>query len=263
MDLRVTAAAAGVLGLAAVTELVLRRRRPRTAHGRYANWIHPGGLLARPAQALANSRAARAMCELFPVPAMLSDVTDVVYVNYAVPAGRLQPLVPAGLGLQRVGPGGEWAVLTFLTYRHGHLGPALLGPLRRLLHSPVQTNWRIYVHDPHTGHAGVHFITTAINHFAYALGARLLCEAMPMHLLHHAAVETVGDATVQLRLDPGHGSAPDAHALLTLTRRPSAGPWNPPSPPTRTCSSTSCTRIARCRSSHGTAGSPVRRSSST
>jgi hypothetical protein len=157
---------------------------------------------------------------------MVSDVTDVVYVNFAVPAARLLPLVPAGLELQRVGPGGEWAVFTFLTYRHGHFGPALLGRLRRLLASPVQTNWRVYVRDPHTGHAGVHFVTNATDHWAYALGARLLTEAMPMHLLRRAAVGTTRDSTVVLRLDPGDGSAPDAEAVFTLTPRPSDGPWD-------------------------------------
>jgi hypothetical protein len=222
-----TAATAGVVGLAAAAEFLLRRRRPRTVHGRYADWVHPGGPPARPLQALANSRAARAAGELFPVPRMVSDITDVVYVNYVVPAGRLLPLVPDGLELQRVGPGGEWAVFTFLAYRHGHLGPAVLGRLRRLLPSPAQTNWRIYVRDPHTGHAGVHFVTTAIDRTAHALSGRLFCEALPMHLLRHSAVGTVDDATVVLRLDPGLGSAPDADAVLTFAPAPADGPWHP------------------------------------
>jgi hypothetical protein len=227
VKLRMTAAAAGAVALGTAAELLLRRRRPRTTHGRYADWDHPGGLPARPLQALANSRAARAAGELFPVPSMVSDITDVVYVNYVVPAARLLPLVPAGLELQRVGPGGEWAVFTFLTYRHGHLGPAMFGRLRRPLPSPAQTNWRVYVRDPQTGHPGVHFVTTAIDQPAYALGARLFCEAMPMHLLRRGSVETAGDATVLLRLDPGLGSAPDAEAVLTFAPAPADGPWSP------------------------------------
>ncbi|GIE80700.1 hypothetical protein Aph02nite_66500 [Actinoplanes philippinensis] len=224
MIFRVAVAAAGV---AAGAEMVLRRRRPRTAHGRYADWAHPGGPAARPLQALANSRAVRAACEVFPVPAMVSDITDVVYVNYAVPADRLLPLVPRGLELQRIGPGGDWAVFTFLTYRHGHLGPAVAGGLRRLLPSPVQTNWRVYVHDRRSGHSGVHFVTTAIDRAAHALGGRLLCEALPMHLLRHAAVGAVDDEAVLLRLDPGRGSGPDAEARLTHVPIPADGPWRP------------------------------------
>ncbi|GIE31147.1 hypothetical protein Ait01nite_041920 [Actinoplanes italicus] len=182
-------------------------------------------LAARPLQALANSRAARAAAEALPVPPMVSDITDVVYVNYLVPAARLLPLVPEGLRLQRIGPDGEQAVFTFLTYRHGHLGPPILGRLRRILPSPVQTNWRIYVHDPHTGHDGVHFVTTAVDRAAHALGGRLFCEALPMHLLRRAAVERADEATVRLRLDPGIGSAPDADAVLTFAPEPAGGPW--------------------------------------
>jgi len=216
----------GVLGLGAMAELSLRRRRPRTAHGRYADWVHPGGLPGRCVQPLANSRAVRAVCERFPVPAMVSDVTGAVYVNYVVPAARLLPLVPPGLELQRLGPDGEWAVFSFLSYRHWNFGPVAFGPLRRLLASPVQTNWRIYVRDPRTGHAGVYFVTNAIDQSAYALGARLLCEAMPMHVLRDATVATTGDSTVRLHLDPGPGSAPDAEAVLTLAPNPQNGPWD-------------------------------------
>jgi hypothetical protein len=222
---RGVAAAAGVVGLAVTAELLLRRRRPRTEYGRYADWVHPGGPAAVALRALANSRAARAAGELLPVPPMVSDITDVVYVNYVVPAARLAPLVPEGLRLQRIGPDGEQAVFTFLTYRHGHLGPPVLGRLRRLLPSPVQTNWRIHVRDPRTGHAGVHFVTTAVDRAAHAVGARLFCEALPMHLLRHAAVERAGESTVSLRLDPGAGSGPDAEAVLTFAPEPAGGPW--------------------------------------
>jgi hypothetical protein len=187
--------------------------------------VHPGGVTAGPLQALANSRVARVAGELVPVLSMVSDITDVVYVNYVVPAARLLPLVPAGLELQRVGPDGEWAVFTFLTYRHGHLGPPVLGRLRGLLPSPVQSNWRVYVRDPRSGHAGVHFVTTAVDRPAHAVGARLFCEALPMHLLRHAAVGRPDGSTVCLRLDPGNGSAPDAEATLTYAPDPVDGPW--------------------------------------
>jgi hypothetical protein len=228
VGVRTAAVAAATIGLAVGAELALRRRRPRTRYGRYADWVHPGGSLGAPTVGLANSRLARALCERLPVPAMASDITDVVYVNYAVPADRLVPLVPPGLRLQRVGSDGGWAVLSFLTYRHGHLGPVRLGPMRRLLPSPVQTNWRIYVRDPCTGLGGVYFVTNAVDHPAYALGARLLCEAMPMHLLRRAAVgpDEFGSDIV-LRLDPGIGSGPHAEAVLRPAPIPDDGPWRP------------------------------------
>jgi hypothetical protein len=94
------------------------------------------------------------LLEPLPVPEMRSDITGVVYVNYLVEAARLAPLVPEGLALQRLGPQGRYALLTFLTYRHGHFGFTFLGPLRRLLPALVQTNWRVHVRDPRTGREG-------------------------------------------------------------------------------------------------------------
>src|SRR5437762_1672485 len=100
---------------------------------------------------------------------MESDVTDVVYVSHLVDAGKLEPLVPEGLELDRLGPDGARGLLTFLTFRHGHFGPRLLGPLRRWLPSPVHTNWRIHVRDPRTGQRGIYFVTNAIDSAPHAL----------------------------------------------------------------------------------------------
>lgn len=105
----------------------------------------------------------RALCESIPSVAFVSDVTDVVYVNYLVDADRIAPLIPPGLDLQRIGESGDRAMLTFLTYHHGHLGPALLGRWRRLLPSPLQSNWRVYVHHSRTNVSGVYFLSTVID----------------------------------------------------------------------------------------------------
>jgi Uncharacterized conserved protein (COG2071) len=165
------------LGL--VTEAVLLRARPRPAapYGRLATWRHPSTCpLARLVDAFANSRLFGALLEPFPEAAMRSEITDVVYVNYLLPSDDLAPLVPPGLVLQRLGPNGEHALFTFLSFRHGHLGMAFLGPLRRFMPSPVQTNWRIHVEDPHTGHRGIYFLTNAITSIVPAIAARMLTE---------------------------------------------------------------------------------------
>src|SRR6185503_3869746 len=214
------------LWFALVAEKILRRSRPDAAHGRQAPWRHPGGLLGRVADLLANSRFVRAFTEIPPPLAMVSDITDVVYVNYVVDASRLEPLVPPGLELQKVGDGGRLAVFTFLTFRHGHFGPRLLGPLRRLLPSPIHTNWRIHVRDPRTGKEGIHFVTNAIASTPHALGARLMSEGMPMHVLASAELRSEGGRYL-LKLDPGDGTAPDAEADLRLAAAPPAsGPWS-------------------------------------
>ena len=215
-----------VLWMSLVLELLLRRTRPAAVHGRYAPWRHPRPILGRPIALIANSRLLRTICEYVPTVAFLSDITDVFYVNYIVEADRLAPLVPPGLELQRLGPGGRYAFFTFLSYNHGHFGPALLGPLRRLLPSPVQTNWRIHVRDPRTGVQGIYFVTNAINSTLHSLPARMLSEGMPMHVLRRAASRPTGDGGWQMDLDPGPGTAPAAHAVLRPTAAPPAdGPW--------------------------------------
>jgi hypothetical protein len=214
--------------LAAAGECVHRRCRPDADHGRLAPWRHPtGGVLGRILECLANSRLARAAGELAPPVAFCSDIRDVLYVNYLVDAHRLERLVPAGLELQRLGPGGRHALFSFLTYRHGHFGPRLLGPLRRLLPSPVQSNWRVYVRDPRTDTAGIYFVTTAITAAPQALAARLLAEGLPMHLPRHGEVRALPDGSFRLHLDPGRGSAPDAEAVLRPAPAPRLpAPWD-------------------------------------
>jgi hypothetical protein len=209
-----------------VGERVLRRARPETPAGRWAPWRHPRPAARPVLDPIANSRFLRALAEPLPTPAFLSDITDVIYVNYLVDADRLQPLVPPGLDLARVGPGGRLAVFTFLTFRHGHFGPRLLGPLRALLPSPIQTNWRVHVRDARNARDGIYFVTNAVTTTAHALGARMLSEGMPMHVLQSAELRRDGDR-LTLRLDPGSGSAPDAEGEFRRSGTPpAAGPWS-------------------------------------
>jgi hypothetical protein len=161
------------------------------------------------------------------VVAFKSDIREVVYVNYLVPASRLEGLVPEGLELQRLGPDRDHALFTFLSYNHGHFGPRLLGPLRRLMPSPVQSNWRVHVVDPRTGRRGIYFVTNAITTALHALGARLMSEGMPMHVLEKAFVQRDPDGTVHLSIDPGSGSGPDGEATLRPSdKRELPAPWS-------------------------------------
>jgi hypothetical protein len=209
------------LWLGLVAEEVLRRRRPYERYGRLAPWRHPSrSFFARAVDALANSRLFGMLLEPLPEVEMRSDIRDVVYVNYLVPATEAEKLVPPGLELQRLGPDGKWALFTFLTYAHGHFGFAFLGPLRRFMPSPVQTNWRIHVRDPRTGHAGITFLTNAVSHVVPALAARLTTEGMPMHVLADGRVERDEGGGLRVRLDPGGGSAPDAELELVPCAAP-------------------------------------------
>lgn len=205
-------------------EAVFRRARPVDAHGRLATWRHPSAL-GWPLSLVANSRVLQVLLEPLPEATMRSDITNVVYVNYLVAAAVAEKLVPTHLELQRLGPNGEYALFSFLTYQHGHFGFAFLGPLRRFLPSPIQTNWRIHVFDPRTKHQGIYFLTNAITHTLPALAARMTTEGMPMHVFANASLER-GEDTLNLTLEPGRGSAPDARLSLRQTSVPAlAGPW--------------------------------------
>jgi hypothetical protein len=211
-----------------VTEEVLRRSRPAKAHGRYSPWRYPRrGVIGDVADAAANSHLLRAVGELLPSPTLVSDITNVIYVNYLADAEGLAPLVPPGLELQRLGPDGRYALFSVLTYRHGHFGPRMLGPLRRLLPSPTQSNWRIHVRDPRTGIEGIYFVKTAISSFPHALAARHLSEGVSMHVPKALEVEARGDGGFRIRIDPGEGSAPDIEAELRPVDKPAwPAPWS-------------------------------------
>lgn len=211
-----------------VAEKVLARSRVAASHGRYAPWRHPrAGLLGRTCDLVGNSHFGRCIGEQLPVIGFASDITDVIYVNYLVPADRAETLLPPGLELQRLGPDGKHALFTFLTYRHGHFGPQLLGPARRLLPSPIQSNWRIHVTDPQTKQRGIYFISNCISMTPHAVAARWMSEGMPMHVCSKADVSRDADGTIHLLLDPGGGSAPDARATLRpTTNRELSSPWN-------------------------------------
>jgi len=198
-----------------VAERVWIRSRQAQTSGRYALWRHPNpGIGGRLSDFIANSHFLRAFGERAPVLCFASNITDVVYVNYLVDAERLLPLIPKGLELQRLGAQRNHALFTFLTYRHGHLGPVRLGPFRRVLPSPIQSNWRIYVTDPLTGRGGVYFVATCINSTVHALATRLLAEGMPMHVPERMDLRRDTDGVMHLTLIQGSGTSPDLHATL-------------------------------------------------
>jgi len=214
-----------MIWLAEVTELVLARARPPCLHGRYAPWRHPArGVLGRMLTAVGTSRVLRAFGEWLPVVAFRSDITDVVYVNYLVEADRLERFVPVGLDLQRIGPARRRALFSILMFRHGHFGPRALGALRRVLPSPVQSNWRILVTEPRSGRRGIYFVTNTIGATPHALAARMLSEGMPMHVPARSEVVREASGRLRLTLDPGGGSAPDLDATLAAAPERSLPP---------------------------------------
>lgn len=214
------------LWMVLLLEAVLRRSRPDEPYGRMKPWRHPrADLIGRALTVLGNSRVLRYTGELLPSSVLVSDIEDVVYINFVADADRLEKLVPSGLELQRLGPNKSYALFSILTYRHGHFGPRFLGALRKLMPSPVQSNWRIHVRD-RNGVQGIFFVETVVSNTMVALGGRFLTDGVPMHIASNASV-TVSDAgEVVVELDRGFGSAPNLKAKLMPCERPQfTGDW--------------------------------------
>ncbi len=176
------------------------------------NYLHPapgatGRLLARVANSRRIAAARRAVLSRLPFVTLESDVRDVVYLTWMVDAGAAQATVPAGVRLWQCN---GLTPFSILTYRHGHFGPAFAGPARRLLPSPLQSNWRFYLEEP----GEVYFVRNVMDSLLHVLGTRLFSDILPTHLparFDHTRVE--GQYTTVI--DPGCGSAP---ALEARTR---------------------------------------------
>ncbi len=125
-------------------------------------------------------RIRRAVTRVTGIPVMASDVRDIGYASWVVPLRLVAHLVPRGVTLHvRDGK----TILTVLTYRHGHFGPAFLGPLRRIFPSPLQSNWRLYLHVPPEREGdeqdhNVLFLRNLFDSALYALGTRIVTDVM-------------------------------------------------------------------------------------
>ena len=179
----------------------------------------PGRVLEGLLNARSPARLRHALLSRLPFPVLQSDVADVVYVTWMVDARAAGALLPAGL---RVWERDGKTPLSVLTYRHGHFGPALAGPLRRLFPSPLQSNWRLYLDGPLPPGAPPHtvwFLENMMDNGAYVAATRLFSDIMRTH---RPARFTHGRAGTCI--EPGVGSAP----ALAYTVAPSAQPVLPP-----------------------------------
>lgn len=178
-----------------------------------AGW--PGRLFAALANNTRLADVRHAILSRLPFLTLHSDVRDVVYVSWLVDAHAAQQLLPAGVSLwQRDGK----TPFTVLSYRHGHFGPALPRPLRRLLPSPLQSNWRLYLEHTPPGAPAlpcVYFLKNIMDSLPHALGTRLFSDILPTHLAHSMTLD-VTPTQACCTIAPGAGSAP---ALAVLAER--------------------------------------------
>ncbi|MEO1994969.1 MAG: DUF2071 domain-containing protein, partial [Planctomycetaceae bacterium] len=159
----------------------------------------------------------RSTARIVPVPVMASDITDVVYLNWLVPAERVAGWLPAPLKLHCLG---NRTFVSLLTYRHGHFGPRFLGPMRCLMPSACQTNWRLYVEpvcadEPRDA---IYFFKTALDHSGLAVASRLMADGLPSHRplrIDH----TRSDDRLVTWIEPGVGSGPDLKSTVRISEQ--------------------------------------------
>lgn len=173
-------------------------------------WPRPNRLLG----GVGNAVGLRDLLRPVPWIDLGSDIRDVVYLNWMVPAERVRHLLPSPLALHVID--GLTAV-SILTYVHGGFGPTFLGPLRKMLPSPAQSNWRLYVEPPdeHPPPArdAIYFFNTSLGSAPHVLGSRLMADGLPAHL--PLVLSHVRDGErVTTALDPGEGSAADLSAAV-------------------------------------------------
>ncbi|MFZ4878747.1 DUF2071 domain-containing protein [Janthinobacterium sp. Mn2066] len=184
-----------------------------TYHHPRAGWA--GRLLSSLANCTHFANARQAILARLPFLTLHSDVSNVVYMSWLVDAAAAQQLLPDGVTLwQRDGK----TPFTVLTYRHGHFGPALSGPLRKLLPSPLQSNWRLYLDHTPPGTPAlpcVYFLKNIMDSLPHALGTRMFSDLLPTHLagnMRHQVTATEAYCSIT----PGAGSAPalEVHAAI-------------------------------------------------
>jgi hypothetical protein len=189
---------------------------------------HPrAGILGRFVELTANSQSLaqlrRALTSRLPFLKLSSDVKSVVYLTWLVPVHLCEDLVPAGVRLwQRDG----LTPFTVLTYQHTHFGPSILGSLRRLLPSPLQSNWRLYLEHAPEGASSVRtvlFLKNIMNSVVYSLGTRVFSDALPTHLAAKFVHRREGDH-FSSEIVPGTGSSPALVCDIRCSCSQSLGP---------------------------------------
>jgi len=161
-------------------------------------------------------RMRRAVLSRMPFMKLASDVHDVVYLNWVVPASAVARYMPPGVTLwERDGK----TLFTILTYRHAHFGPALAGPLRVLFPSPRQSNWRFYV-DSMPGATKpdrvILFVKNILDSVLYVVGSRLFSDALPSHLADGFVHEKTSDG-YRTVITSGAGSSPTLQCAVRST----------------------------------------------
>ena len=144
-----------------------------------------------------------------------SDITDVVYLNWMVPADKIQHLIPNRIKFTSYD---DHVLFTILTYRHGNLRPAAANKIKTIFGSPNQSNWRFYLSnsdDFGLEKPTILFVKNMMDNLLYTLGSRtvsnILLTHLPAKFIHKTS--TLGQITTKIK--PGQSNAPDLTVIAT------------------------------------------------
>lgn len=141
----------------------------------------------------------RILMGFIPFLQLQSQVKNIVYLSWLVDIDQVRSRYPQPIQLwEKQGK----TIFTILTYQHEHFGFSFLGPLRKLMPSPKQSNWRFYI-APTQQDKTVIFEQVVIDQQLYVLSGRLASDAMPAQYAKKF-VHQVSEQLIQteLELDP-------------------------------------------------------------
>ena len=147
---------------------------------------------------------------------LTSDVTNVVFLNWLIPFKKIEHLVPPHVKLKMYG---DQVLFTVLTYKHGKFGPVFLKPFKKIMGSPLQSNWRFYIEnnsDFGVQQPAIFFIRNCIDDTAYALGSRV-CSNILLTDLPETFEHAFENGHFTTHIQPGLSNSPDLFVRLKST----------------------------------------------
>ncbi len=158
----------------------------------------------------------RVLFYAFSKTTLTSNVTNVVYLNWLIPFEKIEHLVPPHVQLKIYG---EQVLFTILTYKHGKFGPAFLKPFKKIMGSPLQSNWRFYIennNDFGMQEPAIFFIRNCIDDRAYAIGSRV-CSNILLTDLPNTFEHRLEKDCYTTHIQPGLSNAPDLFVRVKHT----------------------------------------------
>ena len=147
---------------------------------------------------------------------LLSDVTNVLYLNWLVPYENVLHLVPPKLKLKKWG---KYTILTILTYNHGNFRPQPLNFMKSLFPSPLQSNWRLYLETNEVipcAKSTCFFLKNVLNARLHTFGSRLFGDILQAHY-PLKFIYAIQPDNYTISIQQGLSNAPDLDVVCSKT----------------------------------------------